>query len=166
MSPSGIVTGEIATTHPGSCAANVTLIPPAGAGIGAPLLSSRTVSVAPKVSLIVTVKFCRMSRFAVVETADCALPKSTVVPVTVAVPGATPDRMALVVCDPSAIVTIGVSTAAAAGLSLTRVTTTPPAGASEEICTGSDAVPPNGTLSVAGRASTCTDTSTGSTPSA
>ena len=87
-------------------------------------------------------------------------------PVTVAVPGATPESVALVVCDPSTIVTVGVSTAAAAGLSLTSVTNTPPAGAGEEICTGSDAVPPNGTLSVAGRASTWTETSTGRTPSA
>ena len=39
-------------------------------------------------------------------------------------------------------------------------------GAGVEICTGIDAVPPNGTFSVVGRLSTCGETSTASVPSA
>ncbi len=164
-SPAGMVTGDVAATQSRLRGVNVTLTPAPGAATGLPLLSSRTVSVSTNVDGKVD-EPSMMLRFARVAAAVWSMPKSTVDPVIVAVPGATPETMALAVCCPCAIVTVGVSTPTAAGLSLTSVTVTPPAGAGVEIWRGREAVPPNGTLSTVGMLSTCTVTSTVTAPAA
>ena len=71
--------------------------------------------------------------------------------VMVADPGATPETVTLAVKLPSGIVNDEACNATAAGLSLSKVTSSPPAGAGVVIVKGSDAVPPKPTLSVVGR---------------
>ncbi len=68
----------------------------------------------------------------------------------VAGPGSSPCRVAVALCVPSGNVIVGVATPTRAGSSLSRLTTTPPAGAGAPRVIGNDAVCPNGTFSVAG----------------
>ncbi len=69
--PAGIVTGDVAATHPGLSAATVTATPPGGAAIWLPPLSSRIViGAALKLSFTVT-DVCTMFRFAVVVAVVC-----------------------------------------------------------------------------------------------
>jgi hypothetical protein len=148
--PVGIVTGDVTAAHVGLSEVNVTSMPGEGAAIVLPPLSNLTVIVVPKLSLMLT-ELSSILRFAVEDTVDWAEPCVALVAETVTVPGAIPATVALAVMPPSGIVTVGVGIDTTNGSLLMRLITSPPTGAGVEIVSGSDAVPPNGTLAVVGR---------------
>ena len=83
-----------------------------------------------------------------------------------AVPGALPEIVAFAPTAPAGIVIVPVRSSTAAGLLLTSDTNSPPGGAGLDTITGSDVVPPSGTVNDAGTERMLFVTAMSSVPSA
>ncbi len=142
--PAGIVTVGVSTdTREGSLEVIATMIPPAGAALGASVTGMLVVSPSGTARVVGT-----LIRFTVTTTLSVASLKFGAVPRIVAVPAATPFRRIVPVVWPWAIAIVpGAPTEAMPGASLVRVTIVPPAGAAS----------PRTTRSVALRSTPMTD---------